>query len=65
MREARGRRLFVVVPDARPAATARQGPPPAAKVVVRELPPGSNLVGARHYPGLIDLSVYRYEDVGQ
>ena len=65
MREARGRRLFVVVPDARPAATARQGPPPAAKVVVRELPPGSSLVGARHYPGLIDLSAYRYEGVGQ
>jgi mannosyltransferase len=65
VREARGRRLFISVPDGRPAATATQEPPRAARVVVRELSPGSRLVGARHYPGLIDLSVYRYEGVGR
>jgi hypothetical protein len=61
---AEGGRLFVVVPDVRPADEASQGPPPGrAEMLARHLPPGFRLVEAEQYPGLADVSVYRYEDV--
>jgi Dolichyl-phosphate-mannose-protein mannosyltransferase len=62
IRSADGRRLFVVVNDERPAQEAVLMPPPAAQVVVDNLPRGFRLAGAAHFPAMLDLSVYRYED---
>jgi mannosyltransferase len=62
---AEGGRLFLVVPDARPADEASQGPPPGrARMLARDLPPRFRLAEAEQYQGLADLSVYRYADVG-
>jgi mannosyltransferase len=65
IRRARGGQLFLVTRDARPPAVSRERPPPGlAQALVEDLPPGFRLAEAQQYPGLNDLSVYRYADVG-